>query len=152
MSVESRLKRYAKELALIKVQEAAAGGLCEEEVEALCDLIRDAFLNETPSRLSESPAVKKGPYRDPDSKMGRVRDRILELWNGSADQFYIDDMLDIDLDYMQKAVSRIFATSKEFAGFSARTWRDPNNRILFIKITEARDADIKESPQERQDR
>lgn len=113
MLPQTKLARYARELLKMKLEAAERDGIEAKDCEAFTDLFRDGFVDPAGDERTQEERQPfkrsvRGPKFDPASKTGRIRTRFFELWNGGTDSFYIDDMLDISCDEMQKALySRI---------------------------------------------
>ena len=133
---ETRMRAYARELVDLRIEHAKRDGLTQEEALDLVTILLDAYLKED-TKQPKTPAPKKiyeGTGIVP-SKRSRVRDRLYELWNGGEDEFYIDDMLDIAIEDLQKYVTSIAATDRRFLGYKVSTRRDQHGNTLYITIT-----------------
>ena len=139
MLPQTKLARYARELLKMKLEAAERDGIEAKDCEAFTDLFRDGFVDpagEERTQEERQPFKRsvRGPKFDPASKTGRIRTRFFELWNGGTDSFYIDDMLDISCDEMQKALYSRIAPPPELEGFTISTKRDQHDQILYIQV------------------
>lgn len=139
MLPQTKLARYARELLKMKLEAAERDGIEAKDCEAFTDLFRDGFVEpagEERTQEERQPFKRsvRGPKFDPASKTGRIRTRFFELWNGGTDSFYIDDMLDISCDEMQKALYSRIAPLPELEGFTISTKRDQHDQILYIQV------------------
>lgn len=139
MLPQTKLARYARELLKMKLEAAERDGIEAKDCEAFTDLFRDGFVEpagEERTQEERQPFKRsvRGPKFDPASKTGRIRTRFFELWNGGNDSFYIDDMLDISCDEMQKALYSRIAPLPELEGFTISTKRDQHDQILYIQV------------------
>lgn len=139
MLPQTKLARYARELLKMKLEAAERDGIEAKDCEAFTDLFRDGFVDpagEEHTQEERQPFKRsvRGPKFDPASKTGRIRTRFFELWNGGTDSFYIDDMLDISCDEMQKALYSRIAPLPELEGFTISTKRDQHDQILYIQV------------------
>lgn len=132
---ETRMRAYARELVDLRIEHAKRDGLTQEEALDLVTILLDAYLKED-TKHPKTPAPKKiyeGTGFVP-SRRARILERLLELWNGGDDEFYIDDMLDISIDDMQRYISQIANTERRFQGFKVKTRRDQQGKTLYITI------------------
>lgn len=132
---ENRMRAYARELVDLRIEHAKRDGLTQEEALDLVTILLDAYLKED-AKHPKTPAPKKiyeGTGFVP-SRRARILERLLELWNGGDDEFYIDDMLDISIDDMQRYISQIANTERRFQGFKVKTRRDQQGKTLYITI------------------
>ena len=133
---ETRMRAYARELVDLRIEHAKRDGLTQEEALDLVTILLDAYLKED-AKPAQAPAPKKiyeGTGFVP-SKRARVLERLIELWNGREDEFYIDDMFDIAIDDLQRYIAQIANTDRRFHGFKVRTRRDQQGKTLYITIT-----------------
>lgn len=139
MLPQTKLARYARELLKMKLEAAERDGIEAKDCEAFTDLFRDGFVDPAGDERTQEERQPfkrsvRGPKFDPASKTGRIRTRFFELWNGGTDSFYIDDMLDISCDEMQKALYSRIAPLPELEGFTISTKRDQHDQILYIQV------------------
>ena len=139
MLPQTKLARYARELLKMKLEAAERDGIEAKDCEAFTDLFRDGFVDPAGDERTQEERQPfkrsvRGPKFDPASTTGRIRTRFFELWNGGTDSFYIDDMLDISCDEMQKALYSRIAPLPELEGFTISTKRDQHDQILYIQV------------------
>ena len=139
MLPQTKLARYARELLKMKLEATERDGIEAKDCEAFTELFKDGFMEpdaEEQTQEEKQPFKRScyGPKFDPASKTGRIRTRFFELWNGGTDSFYIDGMLDISCEEMQRALLCKIAPLPELEGFTISTKRDQHDQILYIQV------------------